>query len=117
MAHRSGASILQRFEALPIIIVFALLIALFMYAAPEVFLAPYIYTTFLSTLPPLILLATVIEQTMAAANDSPAAMRNANRRHLDLLLRRLSFNRRDARRVMGVFRRILWRLQHQSGTR
>ena len=25
--------------------------------APEVFLAPYIYTTFLSTLPPLILLA------------------------------------------------------------
>ena len=29
-----------------------------MYRAPEVFLAPYIYTTFLSTLPPLILLAT-----------------------------------------------------------
>ncbi len=28
-----------------------------MYRAPEVFLAPYIYTTFLSTLPPLILLA------------------------------------------------------------
>ena len=28
-----------------------------MYTAPEVFLAPYIYTTFLSTLPPLILLA------------------------------------------------------------
>jgi tRNA C32,U32 (ribose-2'-O)-methylase TrmJ len=63
------------------------------------------------------LLATVIEQTLAAANYSPAAMRNANRRHLDLLLRRLSFNRGDARRVLGVFRRILWRLQHQSGTR
>ncbi|HEY5205865.1 MAG TPA: ABC transporter permease [Roseiarcus sp.] len=58
MAQRSGASILQRFEALPIIIVFALLLILFMYRAPEVFLAPYIYTTFLSTLPPLILLAT-----------------------------------------------------------
>ncbi len=57
MAQQSGASILQRFEALPIIIVFALLIALFMYAAPEVFLRPYIYTTFLSTLPPLVLLA------------------------------------------------------------
>src|SRR5271168_5532558 len=57
MAQRSGASILQRFEALPIIIVFALLLLLFMYRAPEVFLAPYIYTTFLSTLPPLILLA------------------------------------------------------------
>ena len=58
MAQRSGVSILQRFEALPIIIVFALLLLLFMYRAPEVFLAPYIYTTFLSTLPPLILLAT-----------------------------------------------------------
>ncbi|HTR12626.1 MAG TPA: ABC transporter permease [Roseiarcus sp.] len=58
MVQRSGASILQRFEALPIIIVFVLLLALFMYRAPEVFLAPYIYTTFLSTLPPLILLAT-----------------------------------------------------------
>jgi simple sugar transport system permease protein len=58
MAQRSGASILQRFEALPIIIVFVLLLLLFMYRAPEVFLAPYIYTTFLSTLPPLILLAT-----------------------------------------------------------
>src|SRR5579863_4493219 len=57
MAQRSGVSILQRFEALPIIIVFALLLLLFMYRAPEVFLAPYIYTTFLSTLPPLILLA------------------------------------------------------------
>jgi len=49
---------MQRFEALPIIVVFALLLALFMYTAPGVFLAPYIYTTFLSTLPPLILLAT-----------------------------------------------------------
>ena len=48
---------MQRFEALPIIIVFVLLLALFMNRAPEVFLAPYIYTTFLSTLPPLILLA------------------------------------------------------------
>src|SRR6202035_3614497 len=66
MAQRSGASILQRFEALPIIIVFALLIALFMYAAPEVFLAPYIYTTFLSTLPPLILLATGLTFVIAA---------------------------------------------------
>ena len=57
MAQRPGASIMQRFEALPIILVFVLLLALFMYTAPEVFLAPYIYTTFLSTLPPLILLA------------------------------------------------------------
>ena len=33
MVQRSVASIVQRFEALPIIIVFALLIALFMYWA------------------------------------------------------------------------------------
>ena len=58
MVQRSGASILQRFEALPIMVVFVLLLLLFMNRAPEVFLAPYIYTTFLSTLPPLILLAT-----------------------------------------------------------
>jgi simple sugar transport system permease protein len=57
MSEQTGASILQRFEALPIIIVFALLLSLFMYGAPEVFLSPYIYTTFLSTLPPLVLLA------------------------------------------------------------
>ena len=36
---------------------FALILALFMYTAPQVFLAPNIYTTFLSTLPPLVLLA------------------------------------------------------------
>src|SRR6202167_1287897 len=51
------ASVVKRVEALPIIIVFALLMALFMYRAPEVFLRPFIYTTFLSTLPPLVLLA------------------------------------------------------------
>ncbi len=58
MAQQSGLSLVQRFEALPIIIVFVLLLGLFMNRAPEVFLAPYIYTTFLTTLPPLILLAT-----------------------------------------------------------
>jgi simple sugar transport system permease protein len=66
MVQRSVASIAQRFEALPIIIVFALLIALFMYAAPEVFLSPYIYTTFLSTLPPLVLLAVGLTFVIAA---------------------------------------------------
>jgi simple sugar transport system permease protein len=56
--EKSGSiSIFQRFEGLPIIIVFALLLTLFMYTAPTVFLQPFIYTTFLSTLPPLILLA------------------------------------------------------------
>ena len=56
-ASRYSSSSAQSFEALPIIVVFALLLGLFMFTAPAVFLAPNIYTTFLSTLPPLILLA------------------------------------------------------------
>ncbi|MGI9499425.1 MAG: ABC transporter permease subunit, partial [Geminicoccaceae bacterium] len=49
--------ITHKIEGLPIIVVFAILLSLFMVTAPQVFLAPFIYTTFLSTLPPLILLA------------------------------------------------------------
>src|SRR4029079_10624694 len=55
--HVQKASVFQRVEALPIILVFVLILFLFMYLAPEVFLQPFQYTTFLSTLPPLILLA------------------------------------------------------------
>jgi simple sugar transport system permease protein len=57
VAQRHGATFILGVEGAPIIIVFALLIALFMWGAPEVFLRPYIYMTFLTTLPPLILLA------------------------------------------------------------
>ena len=57
MASQSKPSRIPTIEGLPIIIVFVLLLSLFMYTAPEVFLRPFIYTTFLSTLPPLILLA------------------------------------------------------------
>jgi simple sugar transport system permease protein len=57
MAAPRERSVFARIEGLPIIIVFTLLLALFMYTAPQVFLAPNIYTTFLTTLPPLILLA------------------------------------------------------------
>ncbi len=49
---------LSKIEGLPIIGVFVVLLLLFMYLAPTVFFAPYIYTTFASTLPPLVLLAT-----------------------------------------------------------
>jgi simple sugar transport system permease protein len=55
---RGRPSLFARTEGLPIIVVFALLLALFMYTAPQVFLHPQIYTTLLSTAPPLILLAT-----------------------------------------------------------
>lgn len=57
---------LARLEGLPIILVFALILALFMWTAPQVFLRPNIYTTFLSTLPPLILLATGLTFVIAA---------------------------------------------------
>jgi simple sugar transport system permease protein len=56
-ALSSVAHGVQRIEALPIIAVFVLLLALFMFTAPGVFTAPNIYMTFLSTLPPLILLS------------------------------------------------------------
>jgi simple sugar transport system permease protein len=49
---------LPRIEGLPIILVFGVILALFMVEAPSVFLAPNIYTTLLSTAPPLIVLAT-----------------------------------------------------------
>jgi hypothetical protein len=51
---------------------------------------------------------------MRAANYSPAAMRTANRYDVKLLLRRLALTGRDARRILGLFRRILWRLQHRA---
>ena len=57
MAKQIKRSAFQRIEGLPIIVVFVLLLILFMYVAPNVFLQPFIYTTFLSTLPPVILLA------------------------------------------------------------
>ncbi len=57
MAISQSRSILQRVEALPIILVFAVVLVMFMYLSPEVFLRPFQYTTFLSTLPPVILLA------------------------------------------------------------
>jgi tRNA/rRNA methyltransferase len=58
------------------------------------------------------LLAGVVEETMTAASYSPRSMQQANRHDLRLLLRRLTLNKRDARRILGLFRRILWRLNH-----
>ena len=57
-------------------------------------------------------LAEVIQETMTAADYSPAAMLPANAHDLRLLLRRLSLADRDARRILGLFRRVLWRLRH-----
>jgi TrmH family RNA methyltransferase len=60
------------------------------------------------------LLAGLVEETMLAVNYSPPEMHNANRHDLNLLLRRLALTRKDAGRVLGFFRRILWRLKHES---
>ena len=56
-------------------------------------------------------LAAAIEETMQAAGYSPAAMRAANRHDLDLLLRRIRLSTPDATRILGLFRRVLWRLR------
>ena len=60
------------------------------------------------------LLACVVEETMFAAGYSPASMREANRHDLRLLLRRLAPSVQDTRRILGLFRRILWRLKRVS---
>ncbi|MGH9588916.1 MAG: hypothetical protein ACRD25_00915, partial [Terracidiphilus sp.] len=56
-------------------------------------------------------LAEAIDQAMEAAEYSPAEMRTANQRDVRLLLRRLVLTERDARRILGLFRRIVWRLR------
>ncbi len=66
MAQPRAPSLVDRIEGLPILLVFGILLLVFMYTAPEVFLAPYIYTTFLSTLPPLVLLAVGLTFVIAA---------------------------------------------------
>jgi TrmH family RNA methyltransferase len=59
-------------------------------------------------------LAGVVEETMLAAGYSPRSMQAANRHDLRLLLRRLAPSARDTRRILGLFRRILWRLSRSA---
>jgi TrmH family RNA methyltransferase len=56
-------------------------------------------------------LAGLIEETMTAAEYSPVSMAAANRHDVRVFLRKLDLSTLDARRVMGLFRRILWRLK------
>lgn len=58
-------------------------------------------------------LGDLIEETMAAADYSPETMHEANRHDLRLMLRRLNLNSHDTRRILGLFRRILWRLRRE----
>jgi TrmH family RNA methyltransferase len=57
------------------------------------------------------LLARLVEQVMEAANYSPDSMRNANQHDMRLMLRRLAPTEKDVRRILGLFRRILWRFR------
>jgi len=62
-------------------------------------------------------LAGLIEQTMTAAGYSPRVMQPANRHDLRLLLRRLAPSALDTRRMLGLFRRILFRLNRSGDPR
>ena len=59
-------------------------------------------------------LAGLVEETMLAANYSPVTMQEANRHDLRLMLRRFALSEHDSRRILGLFRRILWSLQRAS---
>jgi simple sugar transport system permease protein len=65
-APREWLSTLGKVEGLPIIIVFMLLIGLFMIAAPNVFLNWPIYLSFLTTVPPMLVLAIGLTMVVAA---------------------------------------------------
>jgi len=56
-------------------------------------------------------LAGLIEETMKAAEYSPVSMEAVNRHDVRVTLRKLKLSALDTRRVMGLFRRILWRLR------
>lgn len=57
------------------------------------------------------ILAELVEKVMVSVGYSPENMRGANRHDLRLMLRRLHLSAADQRRTLGLFRRILWRLQ------
>jgi tRNA/rRNA methyltransferase len=59
-------------------------------------------------------LGDLIEDTMTAADYSPASMSAANHHDVRVFLRQLQLSAKDTRRVMGLFRRILWRLKRPT---
>jgi len=62
------------------------------------------------------LLTSLIDEVMEAARYSPASMRQSNLHDLRLMLRRFAPNEPDTRRLLGLFRRILWRLNNLTKT-
>jgi tRNA/rRNA methyltransferase len=82
-----------------------------MLAGTKVVLGPTGSPEPIATSDRLELLAGLIEETMNAVDYSPRAMQPANRHDLRLMLRRMSLSTQDTRRILGIFRRILWRLK------
>jgi tRNA/rRNA methyltransferase len=80
----------------------------------EVSPTPFTVPDLAATSSSLDLLAGVVEETMLAAGYSPRSMQAANRHDLRLLLRRLAPNAKDTRRILGLFRRILWRMTRHT---
>jgi TrmH family RNA methyltransferase len=62
-------------------------------------------------------LANLIEETMLTARYSPKSMHETNRHDLRVVLRRLNLSPLDTRRVFGLFRRILNRLNSSRDKR
>jgi TrmH family RNA methyltransferase len=60
-------------------------------------------------------LAELIEETMDQVNYKTRGARSENGEALRVLLRRLMPNEADLRRMMGLFRRILWQIRRQAG--
>ena len=58
--------------------------------------------------------AALIEEAMQKAGYSPNVMQEANRHDLRLLLRRLHLKNNDARRLLGLFRKILVKLDEKG---
>ena len=63
---------------------------------------------------PRLAFADLIEETMAAVNYQTRGLRSANGEALRILLRRLMPREADLRRMMGLFRRILWQLRQSQ---
>jgi tRNA/rRNA methyltransferase len=59
-------------------------------------------------------LAQLVEETMESVNYATRGMRSANGEALRVLLRRLMPQDADLRRIMGLFRRILWQLRQKQ---
>jgi TrmH family RNA methyltransferase len=59
-------------------------------------------------------LAELVEETMEAVNYQTRGLRSANGEALRILLRRLMPREADLRRMMGLFRRILWQLRQSQ---